>query len=58
MAITKYNNLSNRELLNQLYVTRNYSPIIEELCQRVEAVGAECPVCEADLQLAKFELET
>jgi hypothetical protein len=57
MNITKYNHLSNRELLAQVESVRDYSPVIEELCQRLENVGGECPVCEADLTRANKELE-
>lgn len=57
MNITKYNNLSNRELLAQLENVRPFSPVVEELCQRLENVGVECPVCEADLNRANKELE-
>ena len=57
MNITKYNGLSNRELLAQLEGVRTYSPVVEELCQRLENVGVECPVCEADLNRANKELE-
>ena len=49
MTITKYNNLSNRELLAQLESVRSHSPVIEELCQRLETTNVECPICEADL---------
>lgn len=57
MNITKYSQFSNRELLGEFDILRQYSPIIEELCQRVENVGVECPVCEADLTKAARELE-
>lgn len=57
---TKYSHLSDDELLNLVNDDRIYSPIIEELCKRLEALNgnhvsvdadhrAECPVCEAKL---------
>jgi hypothetical protein len=55
--ITKYQGLTQRELLNELESVRQYSPIIEELCTRLENHGEECPVCEADLTRARRELE-
>ena len=57
MNITKYNNLSNRELLAQLENVRPFSPVVETLCTRLENTGKECPVCEADLEKANKELE-
>jgi hypothetical protein len=55
--ITKYRNLTNAELLNRLDEARLHSPIIEELCARMEVKSrAICPVCEADLTKIKDEL--
>lgn len=52
-------NLTDEEFVNQLDNTRQYSPVIEELCKRLEnkIEGAapdantrvECPVCKAKL---------
>jgi hypothetical protein len=51
--------LENDELLLQLEVVRYQSPIIGELCRRLEellkeeppaSAQAECPVCQADLR--------
>jgi len=47
--ITKYHSYNNAELLQLMEDKRDKSPIIEELCQRVEASGLQCPICEADL---------
>jgi hypothetical protein len=57
MNITKYDRFTNRELLVELDNARQYSPIIQELCVRLENIGNECPVCEADLERANKELE-
>lgn len=54
---TKYHNLTVVELLREVDDVRHYSPIIEELCQRLENIGETCPVCEADLYKAFKELE-
>lgn len=50
MSLTKYSQLSNRELLRELNDVRSFSPVVEELCLRLEHTGSECPVCEADLE--------
>lgn len=68
--ITKYGNLSDDELLRYVADARQYSPIIEELCQRIENEGdpegqqgeVDCPVCEAllivnDTGTGSFDLE-
>ena len=47
--ITKYHSYNNAELLQLMEDKRDKSPIIEELCLRIEHVGLECPICEADL---------
>lgn len=58
MAHTKYANFSDDELLNEVDAKRQYSPILEELCCRLEKKAldlrdtnhkVECPVCEASL---------
>lgn len=58
---TKWSNLSDAELLNQLAESRGRSPVIDELCNRLEQYAdnevvssdadssVECPVCEAPL---------
>ena len=57
---TKFENLNDKELLNHLESIRYHSPIIAELCQRLEKMEdnhigqveiAECPVCEAKLEI-------
>lgn len=45
--ITKYTGLTDRELLLRLSDARQHSPVIEELCRRLEDIPEECPVCEA-----------
>ena len=61
MAHTKYSNLLDDELLKHVADVRARSPIIEELCQRLEVKihsiviakdsnsRVECPACEAHL---------
>jgi hypothetical protein len=56
MHITKHRLLTNAELLQQLSDKRFYSDIIEELCQRIESLAGTCPVCDADLELARKDL--
>jgi hypothetical protein len=50
MNTSKYSTLTNREFLRQLISKRNVSPIIEELCLRLETELDreidECPICE------------
>ncbi len=67
MIITKYRNLSNKELLSWLESKRVSSPIIDELCSRIESMPEttnvitnvlahiECPVCEAKLKILEDE---
>lgn len=52
MSITKYQILSDTELLAQLQTATRYSPIIDELCQRLERNIDRniCPICEANLE--------
>ncbi len=68
MAHTKYGNLLDEELLKHVADVRARSPIIEELCLRLEAkihnvvidtdsdARVECPACEAPL-LADYDSE-
>lgn len=72
-APTKYNHLDDDELLNLVDEKRQYSPLIEELCHRLESKNinipedhnsrSECPVCEVQLEVSfdggnnMFELE-
>lgn len=61
MFHTNYSNHTDQELLQVLSHKRQQSPIIEELCQRLEAympvsqketnISADCPVCEAKLKI-------
>lgn len=61
MVHTNYSNYTDQELLQLLSEKRAQSPIIEELCQRLEEyspafdketnISAECPVCEAKLKI-------
>ena len=62
--ITRYSVYTNSELLLVLHDKRSHSPIIEELCQRLEASEAQllyaepipnvesqhckCPICESE----------
>jgi hypothetical protein len=57
---TSYSHYSNEELLRYVDDKRGHSPIIEELCQRLEKKtlkeetqaannNVECPVCESQL---------
>lgn len=50
-TITQYAGLSNAELLRQLTDSREFSPVIEELCKRIEKASDEatCPICEGDI---------
>lgn len=64
---TLYSNLSNEELLNELDSIRHLSPIIQELCTRLDSYDyadyrdsmkpatinqhGPCPVCRAELTL-------
>jgi hypothetical protein len=71
--LTKYTNLPDADLIRQLEEARLHSPIIEELCLRLEVKPPEydgyqtsvtCPVCEASLNVKEdnadktFSLET
>lgn len=59
--LTVYHNTPTEELIRSLEDKRCYSPIIEELCQRLEngdcvdshdvQTRAQCPVCEAELNV-------
>jgi hypothetical protein len=49
--------MSDDDLLQALEDKRQYSDLIEELCQRIENSGAECPVCNADIRIAKRDLK-
>jgi hypothetical protein len=61
MSHTNYSNYTDKELLQLLSDKRSKSPIIDELCDRLEEyspafdreenVKAECPVCEAKLNV-------
>ena len=55
---TRYSNLSNAELLLELESIRHHSPIIQELCVRLEEdelfgketnMNASCPICQGEL---------
>lgn len=61
MAHTKFANYTLNELLNLIDDKRPHSPLIDELCTRLEAAEkvqvsedasprVECPVCEARLE--------
>ena len=68
MAHTKYSTLSLDELLRLVEDRRSQSPIIDELCNRLENVTAsvlpdsntrvECPICEANLEADYDEANT
>ncbi len=74
MVHNNYTNYTDKEILQVLSDRRRQSPVIDELCQRLEEyspafdreenVKAECPVCEAKLNinidvsnLGNYELE-
>lgn len=74
MVHNNYTNYTDKEILQVLSDRRRQSPVIDELCQRLEEyspafdreenVKAECPVCEAKLDinidvsnLGNYELE-
>lgn len=65
MNATHMRNMADEELLNHLDSQRNQSPVIGELCRRVEALLVrepvearhECPVCLADLEATYFEAD-
>lgn len=59
--LTKYTNMTNADLVQHLTDVRHASPVINELCTRLEDkpeeysgfdFDARCPVCEADLTIA------
>lgn len=60
-TITQFNGLSTDELLRHVDEARSKSPIIEELCQRLEAgayptivpvtIETACPVCLVELEI-------
>ena len=68
MAHTKYGYLSIDELLRLVEDRRDKSPIIDELCNRLENTEAsilpdsnrrvECPICEAELEADYDEANT
>lgn len=56
--ITRFDKLTDEEFLSDLTVSRQYSPVIDELCTRLEKAvlipsdcnhRVECPCCEAQL---------
>ena len=59
---TQYRSLTTEEFLSQIEEKRQYSPIIQELCLRLEYKEThgnaqtnpriECPVCESQLKIA------
>lgn len=61
MTDTVYRNYTDQELLQVLSDKRHHSPVIEELCQRLEEyspvlqketnIQKECPVCEAKIMI-------
>lgn len=65
MVHTSYTRYTNKELLSLLENKRDNSPIIDELCSRLENIPedietttdvlayAECPVCEAKLKITE-----
>ncbi len=66
---TEYRYLTNDELINLLAIRRHLSPIVDELCTRLEAVPPEpdtndsvtrvwCPVCEAPLMVTVNETDS
>jgi len=67
---TKYNHLTNDEMLMSCREAREKSPIINELCRRLEAPDDPstelydieevhyCPVCEAPLAIGSQETDS
>lgn len=62
MSRNKYSTFTNKELIQVLSESRQYSPVIEELCLRLESymkhediketnLPAECPICDAQLKI-------
>jgi len=60
MAHTRFSNLTDEELMTELDSRRHQSPVIDELCNRIESgrlLGTEtnhkvsCPTCDADLEV-------
>lgn len=58
--LTKFAHYTDAELIRQLFEARQHSPVIEELCCRLEVKPPEydgyvtsvtCPVCEASLDV-------
>lgn len=60
--MSKYRHLTDAEFLSLISESRSHSPVIESLCLRLEEAistkeqppasdKAECPVCEATLQV-------
>lgn len=59
--MTTYTHLTDEEFLNTMDDARHYSPVIKELCRRLEARSetevnltganhrAECPICKGPL---------
>lgn len=58
MHITKYSPHSTQELLAMVSEKRYHSPLIEELCQRLERLSTTCPICEADIEAAQQEFSS
>lgn len=58
MYVTKYSSYSTQELLTIVSEKRYHSPLIEELCQRLERFSTTCPVCEADIEAAQQEFSS
>lgn len=56
MNSTKMHHLTNADILREVDDKRQYSPVIDELCQRLETMALICPCCEADIVEAAKEL--
>lgn len=67
MNATHYRNMSDEELLDVLDDAKHLSPVIGELCKRLELKAVsitdanhrvECPVCQASLEADYDEANT
>lgn len=67
MNATHYRNMSDEELLDVLDDAKHLSPVIGELCKRLELKAVaitdanhrvECPVCQAELEADYDEANT
>ena len=48
--ITEYRTLTNNELIDTLDIAAEYSPVIQELCSRLEKAVIICPICKGNIE--------